>query len=1154
MHKLTKKSQIISFSISFFLSLIFCISTQAITQEKIYLRESEHVTSLRAQKVSTLPQCTDKACFKRPTDAIIAGSGSFFLVVDSSLSQEEGIFLNKYNVSKEQVTSTETIKLLQSSSEAPLLSLDLNKNDTKAIVYREPTEGEEALVQVVNITDGTVKELKSVSSTGLQIGKPSFIDKEGKNIIAPTINSTSNQLIIVDTETDVENPKSKLPDSVQSLKVAPDLKNALITYEGLLAQSVSIYNIQTDNLTTLNLDPNLTFTVDDFLPNISFDFSGKRAALSSFGGNHVVHFVDLQNNKLTSQILDSTATGATLSSISQDGMTIVSAGRVLDIISGFKVYKTRISSDNSLIKTSSALFEDGSIVLDVNITPDQSKILILTLKQGTKKLKILEFNTLQEITELDISQDNAQSFIAQEENGRFAITTNTNVEPSVTFINDFSPGPIIKSIVPSIAPVNSRSPFTINGFIDISRFTTQVDVCFQSIKNCAEGVSVTDGGKVVKGLTPVFLKNTLADVIIIAHSRFDSSTETSIYSQIFQFSRDTSTIADTLPPEITVQAPLDGTVLNSKRILVLGKIDGTGSEVASVIVNGEAALLSSKGEISTNFANFVKDLTFESDGTFEIKVQATDKAGNSAFKTFSIKIDTLMPDVTATIEQLQQNQFKVSGSANGTGSSITSISINGQPLQISKSNLVNFTSTVSTLPVTITAQDSAGNKKSIELSVQGDNNPPLITIHSPLNGQIFKDTPNVTVSFTATDESGIDSISFNGQDIPLSSNNNYNQGLTLVVGKNSISITAIDKNNNKSTTLITVSLIQTDITVTPGPKPTEAGKDILNEKQVVTLPSEIDNLNESIINSYNNLASESGRKVDLPSTVSVEISNPPPIPEGAEAKVDVPELEGFKEISEDIQEIPIGFAFASPVLFIESEVVQLKEGDIDKQNVAVLTDSTGRTFIVGLGFLKKSDKDISNSRKNFRFQTSDGNPIELTTTLTIPADAASGDAKVSILNKNESLATIPFRIVPERDVRTRNRKRQIGKPQIQDPIVARVKNSGSTLVLRLQGKNFIKKIAVIDGRLQRLIDKTKFFTNVTFVPQEGITIKRFQLKKKNKIILIADIDKNIEPGIKLFNVVTPVGADIGGVVIPAQLEDGLLQTSTSPEDLILSTE
>jgi len=358
-----------------------------------------------------------------------------------------------------------------------------------------------------------------------------------------------------------------------------------------------------------------------------------------------------------------------------------------------------------------------------------------------------------------------------------------------------------------------------------------------------------------------------------------------------------------------------------------------------------------------------------------------------------------------------------------------------------------------------------------------------------------------------------------------------------------------------------------EVPVTPPKKPKDIKKatdkliEQLGGKITISFTDTSSDLNTAFINLFVEAAQESKKKVDISSTVSVEIENAPPIPEGTKAKLELPEINEFTffEEDDDSQEIPKGFSLATDITFNDlEETTTVSSDDISNQNTAILIDASGRTFVVGFAFLKKV-KELAGFRKlpqrNYKFQTVNGEPLKLVSTITIPADATEGDSKVSILNKDESLATIPLRIAPPTDVEIAKKKqgklktRIAGKPKIKEPINAVVDSSGKNLSLKIKGSNFIQNLALIDGTLERLAKKSSF-TNVTFTPSEGIKIKKIRVGKK-AIKIKAEIEDDIEPGIKLFNVITPKGADIGAIVIPDPLIGGTLQSTSVPEDLIL---
>ena len=1142
-----------------FLSLTI-LRSQAEIANKILLNSEPGIEkNIRLETVNLFPNCHDSHCFKRPTDTSISNDGSFVLVADSSNQGQSGINLRRFNFSQAGFSEGQIIPLLQSSTDAPLLNISLSQNSKKAVIYREPIKTENTLVQIIDLTSNTVKELMSVTSMELQIGTPVFIDPEGKKLIAGSFTGTP-ALLTIDTDTDQITNRISLPDTVQSIQVTPDFKKALITYNDTASQSVSVYSIDTGSLIKVTIDQTLSTLLDDFLGIVSTDLFSKQAVIRSLGGNHVLHLLNLENNKLRSQILDKASDGPTISVISPDGKTIISAGTVLDDPIGLKVYKTGIQSDGSLSSTKTVTFPDGSITLDVTISPDQSKVYILVLKAQKKQLKILSLRDLSLISEIPVSNDNGQSFIQIDPNGRYAISPNTNTEPSVSIIQDLNLGPILKSINPNSGFTGSDTDFTINGFINPAIFSNTM-ICFGTNQLCSPNATLSSDGLTITGTTPKFQDIGTLDVLIGAKSNIDSSVKISKYDSLFQVKKGTAitVVTDTTPPDITISTPQESRILNTKRILVLGKVDGTGSLIDSITVNGKIAVLTSEGSSSPNIVNFSSDAQFLNDGNNEIKIVAKDKSNNISEKSVKISIDTINPTISANVETIGNEQFQVTGKVDGTGSNIASIKVNNVSVSFKEGQEASFSTITNIQPIKIVVFDKAGNKNESTISnTQGqDKKPPVIVVSTPNNGQAFEDTNNIQVAFTVTDDSSVKEISFNGMTLPIT--NTYVQNITLKPGQNLISISAIDTSGNSSSTKIIVSYapLESESTPIPTPTPTPTSSPITNkgneqpqEKQIITLDPDTDDLGTALINKFTELTKD-GMLVDIGSTLSVEITNAPPIPEGEPAKIEVPKIKTLEDAAaSESSDIPKGFSFATNINFSNNNRIQITDEVKNRQNVAVLQDSKGRTFIVGFAFFRGViGSSKLRAQKNFKFQSVDGTPQELITTFTVPGDATEGDVTVSILNQNESLATIPLKVAPSKEVKVG--KKLIDKPQIKEPIIAEVQRSGKQLLLRVKGRNFIGKIATIDGQLERLIGKANALTNITFTPDEGIRVKRFKLKGNKLIELVAELDDNIKPGVKFFNVITPKGADIGGIVFPETLSNGRLQTTASPVSLIL---
>ncbi|GEM_PF-2277508 len=1073
-----------------------------------------------AETSENILKCNGKNCFNKPLDIAISNDDSFFLVTDSD--ESSGSFLRRFDVQGGITANVKNINL--GTGNTGQLNVSINKNNNLAVVYNEPSEANSTTLQIVDLIDNSVKSLHSISSEKLQVGVSSFGDANGETLIVGTVDSVNPEIVTIDVKNDQILNRTPILDLARSVHVSPDFKFALITHGDLLAQSVSLYDIQNNSVTEFDIDESLAFSLDDLSSRVQFNASGNKAVISTAGGNHVLHLLDIQNKKFITKVLDKTIEGPSFTTISPDGKTAVVVGNILDITTGFKLYKLTVARDNSVNLSGTTQFLDNSIVLDAKITPDQSKILILLLKDNLKQLLILNLKDLSKISSLTLSSDNTQSSLQVSPSGLFAATRNTN-EGSVSFIRDLDPGPTLKNISPTASFISGGSSFVIDGFIDpTTNSLNNTKVCFRSSDFCASNISVSKDGRKISGIIPRFPQAGFADVILIS-SGSDKSTRTSRYEDIFQFVSGTL-LGDTFPPAITLFAPGDFSITNTKRVLVLGKVDGTGSKVRSVKVNSKDARLGFEGISSQNVANFISHAEFDSDGVSEIVITATDDAANISEKIVKVKIDTVLPSVSATAESTGNNTFTVSGTVNGTGSDVASILINSQQVAFDKNEIVNFSATTSTLPIKIIVSDSAGNKNQLSISnpLVGNNSSPVINILSPSNGSVFK-ANSINISFTVTDESPIKEVLVNGAVTLPSSGNQYSATTLLNPGQNLITIEATNEFNNSVKTSIKVGYSPENIQQPSNQGSDQTDSETPQEKEVLTLPNDTEDLSQEIINQL----SVGRDEININSFSSVEISNPPPIPEGNEATIEIPE--GTETIQEgEIPEVPKGFSFGTDINF-EDENLAPPESD-SNQNVALLVDSSGRAFVVG-----------------FAFRSEDSSNNNLISTFTVPSDASEGEAKISILSGNESIASILISIKPENSVQNSKSSNNIGKPQIIEPIIPIVKKAGSLLRLTIKGKNFIGRSAIIDGKLEKLVSKAQFFTNITFVPDEGIKLKKFRLIN-NSIIITAELKGDLKPGIKLFNIITPKGSDIGAIVFPDPIVNGRLQATANPENLI----
>src|SRR5206468_3999391 len=105
-----------------------------------------------------------------------------------------------------------------------------------------------------------------------------------------------------------------------------------------------------------------------------------------------------------------------------------------------------------------------------------------------------------------------------------------------------------------------------------------------------------------------------------------------------------------------------------------------------------------------------------------------------------------------------------------------------------------------------------GGSTNISKATSADTTPPTSNITSPVSNQVFT-SANITVSGTASDASGILSVTVNGSAATGSSN--WSRTITLSRGSNIITVIATDNSANRNTATKTVTVIYNPSDTTP---------------------------------------------------------------------------------------------------------------------------------------------------------------------------------------------------------------------------------------------------------------------------------------------------------------------------------------------------
>ena len=391
----------------------------------------------------------------------------------------------------------------------------------------DPCSSSSSVVRIIDLTNNSIKNFtptsfsKTSSSTTdnneQSVSTVSFFDAEGKKLLASNEDTKDSKLLLINSETGEIEKKPSIPGVLKSIELTPDFKKAVVTFKDTFAHSIGILNTKTKELIKFDIPQSIFFKIDEFLNMADIDLFSDKAVVSSLDGEHVLHILNLKDNRLTIKFLKvqkKNLEGPTHSTISPDGTIAVSVGNNIDE-NEIVVYKLNIQNVRlpKILKISN--FQDGSKALDVLITPDNNKIVILTQKENEKKLKILSLEDLSLLCEFTVSTDTDSSFLLSEPYGRYLLSPNFKTN-SVSLISDLQTGPVFRSIIPNKGPKKGGTQFTIDGFIDQSIFTSNVKVCFGNKNICSSSTTISNDGKTIIGTTPKFPRPSFTDIILIA--------------------------------------------------------------------------------------------------------------------------------------------------------------------------------------------------------------------------------------------------------------------------------------------------------------------------------------------------------------------------------------------------------------------------------------------------------------------------------------------------------------------------------------------------------------------------------------------------------------------------------------------------------------
>jgi hypothetical protein len=266
---------------------------------------------------------------------------------------------------------------------------------------------------------------------------------------------------------------------------------------------------------------------------------------------------------------------------------------------------------------------------------------------------------------------------------------------------------------------------------------------------------------------------------------------------------------DSEPPTVAITSPASGSFVNTPLLRVTGTVTDDGT-VAGVTVNDSPATIT--GDL------FTADVPLN-EGANEISVRAVDSTGKESVASATVSLDTVSPEVTLqlspdldTIVGEFPPQVVITYTDIGAGLDLATFGFQLDGANVSCNSGPDSASC--SLPalqsgnhlIEVQIRDRASN---LELRRRPfnfllDQVAPSVAISSPRVGELLN-TRTVRVTGIATDDSGVTSITVNGQPAALVSGQ-FSSLVNLEEGRNELQVVAEDAAERQSSAAVTVSV------------------------------------------------------------------------------------------------------------------------------------------------------------------------------------------------------------------------------------------------------------------------------------------------------------------------------------------------------------
>ncbi len=201
------------------------------------------------------------------------------------------------------------------------------------------------------------------------------------------------------------------------------------------------------------------------------------------------------------------------------------------------------------------------------------------------------------------------------------------------------------------------------------------------------------------------------------------------------------------------------------------------------------------------------------DGSYSLRITATDAAGNSTSDTLALLWTTQLPLVSAGPDSAHNASYTQYGFASGTTQLTFKWSQASGPGTVSFGSPDALATTVSadqqgSYLLRLTSTDQAGNVSSSDASLIWDLDPPALSVDLPPDYS-YTSNQQLALSGKVVDSlSGIQSLQLNGASLALDTDGNFSQTVQLSTGTNVITVVAIDQAGNATHSTSSVILDQ----------------------------------------------------------------------------------------------------------------------------------------------------------------------------------------------------------------------------------------------------------------------------------------------------------------------------------------------------------